>query len=96
MEIPLTTRQLIRSMRMLGAFVLAFGFLYLVVASPLTRQTEISWAVPFGMLPIALLLGAGAWAMEVTDTPTVLRRDGLWALSVAVALFAVLRLAKLF
>lgn len=83
-----------RGVRIAAFFGAALGFLYLVLASPISKQTELSWAVPFGMLPLAGLLAFGAWAFEVTDTDPVVRRDGLWALATAVAFFALLRIAK--
>lgn len=89
---PATARPL-RIARGAGAFGLAIGFLWLVLASPLSKQTEMSWAVPFGLLPIALLLGAGALAQEFAGIGPAAKRDGLFGLSGAVATFALLRLA---
>ncbi|MGH7804332.1 MAG: hypothetical protein ACREQJ_08280, partial [Candidatus Binatia bacterium] len=83
----------IRPLRLAGAFFAAFSFLYVVVASPLARQTEVSWAVPFGMLPIALLIGVGVLVQELGKTGSEARRDGLFGLSSALLSFAILRLA---
>jgi hypothetical protein len=78
-----------------AVFAVSFVLLYVVLASGLAEETEVTWAVPFGMLPLALLLGLGAAGMEAGGTPPVSRRDSLFGLSLAVALFAILRLLKI-
>jgi hypothetical protein len=92
-EVPKATAQVLRTARAVGTFLVAFSFLWVVLASPLSKQTEMSWAVPFGLLPISLLLGVGGIAQEFAGIGTEIRRDGLFGLSSAVATFAVLRLA---
>jgi hypothetical protein len=83
----------VRPLRIAGAFFVAFSVLYLAIASPLARQTEVSWAVPFGLLPIALLIGASAAIQELAGTSSEPRRDGFFGLSAALVSFAILRLA---
>jgi hypothetical protein len=83
----------VRPLRIAGAFFAAFSVLYLAIASPLARQTEVSWAVPFGLLPIALLIGAGAALQEFAETGTEAKRDGMFGLASALVSFAILRLA---
>ena len=83
----------VRPLRLAGAFFAAFSILWLAVASPLARQTEVSWAIPFGMLPIALLIGASAAIQEMTNAGSAARRDALFGLCGALVSFAVLRLA---
>ena len=83
----------IRPLRIAGAFFVAFAILYLAIASPLAKQTEVSWAVPFGMFPIALLIGAGAAIQELAGVGSVGRRDSSFGLSAALVSFAILRLA---
>jgi hypothetical protein len=92
-EGPKGTPRPLRIARAVGTFLIAFTFLWLVLASPLSKQTEMSWAVPFGLLPISLLLGVGGIAQEYADIGTELRRDGLFGLSSAVASLALLRSA---
>ena len=83
----------IRPLRIAGAFFAAFSILYLAIASPLAKQTEVSWAVPFGMFPIALLIGAGAAIQELAGVGSEGRRDCSFGLSAALVSFAILRLA---
>jgi hypothetical protein len=83
----------IRPLRIAGAFFVAFSILYLAIASPLAKQTEVSWAVPFGLLPIALLIGAGAAVQELAGAGSEGRRDSSFGLSAALVSFAILRLA---
>lgn len=86
----------IRALRGAGAFCGAFSFLYLVLASGLSRQTEASWAVPFGLLPIAFLLGVGAFGQELAKVGSPRRRDALFGVAAAIASFAVLRISGAF
>ena len=82
----------IRPLRIAGAFFAAFAILYLAIASPLAKQTEVSWAVPFGLLPIALLIGAAATIQELAGAGPEGRRDTSFGLSAALVSFAILRL----
>jgi len=86
----------IRVARGSAVFVGAFAFLYLVLASGLSRQTEVSWAVPFGLLPIAFLLGLGGFGQELAGIGTPQKRDALFGGSAAIASFAVLRISGAF
>lgn len=86
----------IRVLRGGGVFVSAFAFLYLVLASGLSRQTEASWAVPFGLLPISFLLALGAFGQELGGIGSPQRRDALFGGSAALASFALLRIAGAF
>ena len=83
----------IRPLRIAGAFFAAFAILYLAIASPLARQTEVSWAVPFGLFPIAILIAAGAAIQEAAGSGSVGRRDASFGLSAALVSFAILRLS---
>jgi hypothetical protein len=83
----------VRPLRIAGAFAAFFGILYLVVASPLARQTEVTWAIPFGLLPIAALVGLGALVQELAESGPAVRRDALFGLAAALVSFAVLRLS---
>jgi hypothetical protein len=51
----------------------------------------IHWA----LLPIALLLGLANGAMEANGSGSVLRRDAIWGLTIALATFAILRWIKI-
>ena len=83
----------VRPLRIVGAYFVAFSVLWLALASPFSKQTEVSWAVPFGLLPISLLIGASAAIHELTNNGSVVRRDGLFGLCSALVSFALLRLA---
>jgi hypothetical protein len=85
----------VRAARIGATFAVAFGGLFLLLASGLSRETEVSWAIPFGLLPIAALLGLGAAGLELANAPPVARRDRIFGLSAALAAFAILRLAKI-
>ena len=93
---PARSPSWVRPLRIAGAFLGALAVLYLALASPLSRQTEVSWAVPFGLLPIALLLGVGATIQELAQAGSVARRDGLFGLASALVSFAILRLSGAF
>lgn len=86
----------LRIARGIASFAAALAFLWVVIASPLAKQTEMSWAVPYGLLPIALLLGAGTLGQELAGAGSPARRDGVFGIAAAVAAMAFLRLAGVF
>ena len=86
---------IVRAIRMAAIFVAIFGVLFLRFAAGIVRETEADRAVPWAALAVALLVGVGAWAMEVTGSATPARRDFFWALTTALVGFSILRLAGL-
>jgi hypothetical protein len=81
-----------RATRIGGVFLAALGFLFLRFSSGFWEENEVTDVIHWGLLPIALLLGAGAWGLEASDSGSLARRDTLWGLSSAVATFAILRI----
>ncbi|MGH7822557.1 MAG: hypothetical protein ACREQ9_22580 [Candidatus Binatia bacterium] len=83
----------VRASRIAAIALGVFGILYLRFSAGLLEDNEVSRLVHWGMLPIALLFAFGAWALEMSDTGSVARRDALWALAGSVSGYAVLRIA---
>lgn len=86
-------RKILRGLRMAAIFAAVFGLLLLRFAAGLVRETEADRAVPWAFLTIAVLLGAGAWAMEMSGSGTSARRDSFWGLFAALLGFSILKLA---
>jgi hypothetical protein len=86
---------LVRASRIIATFAVIFGVLYLRFASGIIRGTEVDRVVPWAFLVVSLLFGTGAWAMEVTGSGPLGRRDQLWGMTAALSSFAVLRLTTI-
>jgi hypothetical protein len=86
---------LVRALRIAALFTGASALLWFRFASGTFRETEVDRVIAWAFLPIALLFGLGAGAMEVSGSGAVSRRDSFWALSGALLGFSILRLAGL-
>ena len=86
---------LTRALRIGGTLVAGWGILYLRFSAGLFPATEADPMVHWALLPIALLLGLANGAMEANGAGSVLRRDVIWGLAIALASFAVLHWIKI-
>lgn len=82
-----------RSLRIAAVALGGFGLLWLRFSAEVWPENEVSRVVHWGLLPIAFLLGFGAWALETSGSGSVTRRDALWGLSAGITLWALLRIA---
>jgi hypothetical protein len=86
---------LTRTLRIGGTLAAAWALLYLRFSAGLFSETEADPIIHWALLPIALLLGLANGAMEANGSGTVLRRDAIWGLTIALASFAILRWIKI-
>lgn len=84
--------KVVRGVRIAGVFSTAFLILFLRFTAGVVLATEADEAAPWALVAIGLLLGGGAWALEMSETGSPARRDSLWGLAVALLGFALLRL----
>lgn len=71
-----------------------FALLVLRFDSGIWPENEATPAIPFALLPIALLFALGAFGLETSGRGSVARRDGLWGLAAALATFSILKLVS--
>jgi hypothetical protein len=85
-------RFVMRGGRVAAVGFAAFGVLWLRFSAGIWPENEVSGVVHWGLLPIAFLLGFGAWALEMSRTGSLARRDTLWGVAGALSCWALLRL----